>query len=140
LGVSLPSRAINIMKLHRYILIMLSLLAASALATEQYDATINAKSSSGKGKEKTFSFRLKYDKTEGEAFTGEVSSYGSGPCAVGRKVSGIETAAGEFRFNSEEAELAGCGKLVFRGKRENDSTIIGKMRFQGEDHEFVFKK
>ena len=128
------------MKFRQYILLMLSLTAVTTFAAEQYDATINAKSGSGRGKEKTFSFRLTFEKPDGNAFTGEISSFGSGPCGVARQVTGSESADGEFRFNSEDNQLAGCGKLVFRGKRENESTIIGKMRFQGEDHEFVFKK
>jgi len=128
------------MNFRQSLLLMLSLSATMTFAAEQYEATINAKSGSGRGKEKTFSFRLQFEKTDANAFTGEVSSYGSGPCGVARRVTGLESTEGEFRFNSEEGQLAGCGKLVFRGKRENESTIIGKMRFQGEDHEFVFKK
>ena len=112
--------------------------SAIANAGEKYDALI--KSKSNKGKEKIFTFTLVLDDPKAEQLTGEIFSYGSGPCGKERKITGTQKPDGEVQFRTEENDLQGCGKLVFKGRWDNGSAIVGSMRFQGEEQEFIFKK
>jgi hypothetical protein len=111
---------------------------STCVAGEKYDALIKAKNN--KGNEKTYSFTLVLDDPKAEQVTGEIFSYGSGPCGKERKITGTQKPDGDFQFRTEEGDLQGCGRLAFKGRWDNATTIIGKMRFQGEDHEFIFKK
>ena len=112
--------------------------SSASFAGEKYDALI--KSHTNKGKEKIFTFTLVLDDPKSEQLSGEIMSYGSGPCGKERKISGTQKPDGDIQFSAEEGELKGCGKLVFRGRWEGATSIVGKMRFQGEDQEFTFKK
>ena len=111
---------------------------STAFAGEKYDASIKAKTN--RGQEKTFTFRLVLDDPKAEQLTGELMSYGSGPCGVERKITGQQKSDGEVQFQTGDGDVQGCGRLIFKGRRNSDSEIVGSMRFQGEVHEFLFKK
>ena len=125
--------------INKTLIACLVMFSVVANAGEKYDALIKSKSTKG-GKEKTFTFTLVLDDPKAEQLTGEIFSYGSGPCGKERKITGTQKPDGEVQFRTEENDLQGCGKLVFKGRRDNDSAIVGSMRFQGEDQEFIFKK
>lgn len=125
------------MKKQCFILLAGLSVATAALAVDKFDALIKANNNTGK--EKTYTFTLVLDDAKAEQLTGEIFSYGSGPCGKERKITGTQKTDGEIQFRTEEGELKGCGKLVFKGRWEN-SAIVGMMRFQGEDKEFIFKK
>ena len=119
-------------------LLLVPFFASASFSAEKYEAII--KSQNNKGKEKVFTFSLTLDDPKSEQISGEIMSYGSGPCGKERKITGTQKPDGDIEFSSEEGELKGCGKLVFRGRWDGSASIVGKMRFQGEDKEFIFKK
>lgn len=120
------------------IVVLLVFFSSFSFAGEKYDALIKAKTN--KGSEQTYSFTLLLDDPKAEELSGEILSYGSGPCGRQRKITGTQKPDGEFRFRTEEGDVQGCGRLVFKGRWDSSTAIIGKMRFQGEEHEFIFKK
>ena len=120
------------------IALFVTFFASLSFAAEKYEASIKAKNN--RGNEKTDTFTLVIDDPKSEQITGEILSYGSGPCGKERKITGTQKPDGDFQFRTEEGDLQGCGRLVFKGRWDNATAIIGKMRFQGEEHEFIFKK
>lgn len=110
--------------------------AAHAQSVEKLDANVSARTNSGK--DRVYRFTLEY-KADGENVTGQFISYDSTRCGRERAFTG--TLKGDIlQVRSEESELQGCGRLNFTGKKEADGSIVGKMQFQGEQREFVFKK
>ena len=124
----------------RKLISLVALLAVwgAACAAEVFDANIKARANNGK--EKMYALRLSLDDPKAEKLTGLIISYGSGHCGKERKISGEQTPDGEVPFRSEEDELKGCGRFVFKGRWEKEGVLTGQMRFQGEMHEFSFKK
>jgi hypothetical protein len=109
-----------------------------ALAAEKFDSTIEARNNTGS--QSTYRFTLEVEQLQPGSLTGEIKSWDSKACGSARKITGELKANGELRFATEESPVRGCGALIFSGKKESDSVIVGKMRFQGEQHEFTFKK
>ena len=111
-------------------------LIGQAWADEVYTANVTAKDN--KSRDRNYRFELVLA-TEGENVSGQFVSYDSTRCGKERKISG--TLKGDvLSVRSEESEVQGCGRLNFTGKKEADGSIVGKMQFQGEPREFVFKK
>lgn len=107
-----------------------------AWANEVYTANVSAKDN--KSRDRNYRFELMLA-TEGENVSGQFVSYDSTRCGKERKITG--TLKGDvLQIRSEESELQGCGRLNFTGKKEADGSIVGKMQFQGEQRDFVFKK
>lgn len=113
-------------------------LNSTALAIEKFDSTIEARNNLGS--QATYRFTLEIDQFQPGNLTGEIKSWNSKPCGSARKITGELKANGDLLFATEESAVKGCGALIFSGKKESDSVIVGKMRFQGEQHEFTFKK
>jgi hypothetical protein len=110
--------------------------AGHALSSEVYTANVTAKDN--KSRDRVYRFELAFA-TEGEQVSGQFVSYDSTKCGKDRKITG--TLKGDvLQVRSEESEVQGCGRLNFTGKKEADGSIVGKMQFQGEQREFVFKK
>ena len=113
-------------------------LNSAALATEKFDSTIEARNNLGS--RMTYQFTLEIDQLQPGNLTGGIKSWNSKSCDSARKITGELKANGDLRFATEESAVKGCGALIFSGKKESDSVIVGEMRFQGEQHEFTFKK
>jgi len=109
-----------------------------ALALEKYDASVVARGNNGN--DFTYRFTLEIDRLEPGAIGGQISSWDSKICGSGRAIKGNLKPSGQVKFATEESPIRGCGKLDFTGRRKDDASIVGKMKFQGELHEFVFKK
>ena len=107
-----------------------------AQSAEKLNANVNARTNSGK--ERVYRFTLEY-KVDGENVTGQFISYDSTRCGRERVFTG-SLKDDVLQVRSEESEIQGCGRLNFTGKKEADGSIVGKMQFQGEQRDFVFKK
>ena len=109
-----------------------------ALAAEKYEASVVARGN--KGFDFTYRFALEIDKLTTGQFGGQISSWDSKICASARAIKGELKPNGEVTFATDTSPIKGCGKMNFTGKREGDTAIIGKMNYQGEMHNFNFKK
>ncbi|OYT90207.1 MAG: hypothetical protein CFE43_19535 [Burkholderiales bacterium PBB3] len=125
-------------KLSKPLIFALACAGSPSWAVEKFEATINGRTN--KGGETPYRFTLELEQSLPGSIKGKLWSWDSKTCPGERPVTGQISGDGAVKFATEQAEVKGCGKLVFAGKKEGDSTLIGKMKFQYEEHEFVFKK
>lgn len=109
-----------------------------AFSAEKFESEVIALNNSGRYA--TYRFTLEIGKLTTGQFDGEIKSWNSKICGSARAIKGELKPGGEVNFETEESPIRGCGKLAFVGKKEGDTSLVGKMKFQGEEHEFVFKK
>lgn len=125
----------------KIVLILLTLITAAAHSSEIYSSGDFWAPCNSPGKNCRFNLQLSLDLSDSQISGKVINMYGVAACRwEDVPVNGTITPQGDVRWRSEKNPVAGCGSLVFQGKKEGDHFVGVFPKFQGKSIELTLTK